>query len=93
MAPEQFLGEPADARTDQFAFCVALYEALFKRAPFAGRSFDELRANVIGGRLRSPPQAQVSHRRRQAVCRGLSGRREARFRTMRSLIAALDIDS
>src|SRR5262249_12855097 len=28
MAPEQFQGHAADAQTDQFSFCVALYEAL-----------------------------------------------------------------
>jgi serine/threonine protein kinase len=29
MAPEQMRGEPGDGRADQFAFCVALQEALF----------------------------------------------------------------
>ena len=33
MAPEQFRQEPADARTDQFSFCVALHEALFGVRP------------------------------------------------------------
>jgi serine/threonine protein kinase len=34
MAPEQFRGRPADARTDQFSFCVALYRALYGQQPF-----------------------------------------------------------
>src|SRR5688572_28765310 len=29
MAPEQLRGRPADARSDQFSFCVTLYEALY----------------------------------------------------------------
>jgi serine/threonine-protein kinase len=34
MAPEQFRGRPADARADQFSFCVALYRALYGQQPF-----------------------------------------------------------
>jgi serine/threonine protein kinase len=34
MAPEQFRGRPADDRSDQFSFCVALYRALYGQAPF-----------------------------------------------------------
>ncbi|MFO0724321.1 MAG: serine/threonine-protein kinase [Myxococcota bacterium] len=34
MAPEQFEAGPVDARTDQFAWAVALYEALYRRHPF-----------------------------------------------------------
>src|SRR5688572_9102741 len=35
MSPEQLSGLPLDHRTDQFAFCVALYEALYGERPFA----------------------------------------------------------
>ncbi|MBC8069290.1 MAG: serine/threonine protein kinase, partial [Deltaproteobacteria bacterium] len=34
MAPEQLRGDTVDARSDQFAFCVALFEALWLRHPF-----------------------------------------------------------
>ena len=34
MAPEQLLGQPTSARTDQFAFGVLLYEMLTGRHPF-----------------------------------------------------------
>lgn len=37
MAPELFAGRPAEAATDQFAFCVSLFESLVGRRPFAGR--------------------------------------------------------
>ncbi len=44
MAPELLTGERASARSDQFAFCVALHEALHGTRPFLGRGVDELRA-------------------------------------------------
>jgi eukaryotic-like serine/threonine-protein kinase len=42
MAPEQLVGAKADVASDQFAFCVTLYEALFGRRPFPGTSRSEL---------------------------------------------------
>src|SRR5262245_34192605 len=35
MAPEQRDGLPLDARTDQYSFCLALYEGLYGERPFA----------------------------------------------------------
>src|SRR5213075_2225922 len=36
MSPEQFRRQPLDARADQFSFCVALHEALYRRRPELG---------------------------------------------------------
>jgi len=55
MAPEQHLGERADARSDQFAFCVSLYHALYKAWPFDGKSAPALADAVICGRMSPPP--------------------------------------
>ncbi len=53
MSPEQLTGKPADARSDQFSFCVAMYEALYRVRPFAGTTLDELRASVFKGDLQA----------------------------------------
>src|SRR5262249_58431809 len=37
MSPEQQRAKATDARTDQFSFCVALYEALYGASPFPSR--------------------------------------------------------
>src|SRR5262249_4196335 len=55
MAPEQHLGRPVDHRTDQFSFCVALYEALYRQSPFGGTIPAERAAAVIQGDVRPPP--------------------------------------
>src|SRR5262245_55209628 len=51
MAPEQHLGDPCDARADQFAWGVALYEALTRRHPIEGDA-REMRRAAIEGRVR-----------------------------------------
>ncbi|MCA9651884.1 MAG: serine/threonine protein kinase [Myxococcales bacterium] len=55
MAPEQESGAVANARSDQFSFCVALYEALYGYPPFAGDTISEYRDNVRRGRVLDPP--------------------------------------
>ena len=56
MAPEQHLARGVDARSDQFAFCVTLYECLYNQRPFVGDTQAELTMNVIEGRLLPPPR-------------------------------------
>jgi tetratricopeptide (TPR) repeat protein/predicted Ser/Thr protein kinase len=93
MAPEQHRGREADAKSDQFSFCVALYEALYGERPFAGRTLDELRAAVLAGRVRPAPRgARVPGWLRRVLGRGLSVAPEGRFASMAALLAALGHD-
>jgi serine/threonine protein kinase len=93
MAPEQFVGGNVDPRTDQFNFCVALYEALYGERPFAGASLDELSDEVCAGRVKPPPPgSKVSRALRAIVLRGLSVRPGDRFATMDELIRELGRD-
>ncbi|EDM81830.1 serine/threonine kinase family protein [Plesiocystis pacifica SIR-1] len=55
MAPEQFRGERSDARTDQFAFGVTLYRAVYRKRPFRGDTLAALSESVCAGRLVTPP--------------------------------------
>ncbi len=90
MAPEQMRGEPADERSDQFSFCVALYEALCGHRPFAGENLAELKAAVEAGLQGNPSAlAQLSSPLRAALVRGLASDPERRFSDMGQLLDAL----
>jgi serine/threonine protein kinase len=93
MAPEQHLGGAADERADQFAFCVSLYYTLFRAFPFGGATTDELRENVLLGRLREPPPgATLPRHLKQVLVKGLAARPEDRHPSMGALLAALAAD-
>jgi predicted Ser/Thr protein kinase len=93
MAPEQFTGGNVDPRTDQFNYCVALYEALYGQRPFPGKSFDELGDNVCDGKIRpAPPGTRVSRELRAIVLRGLAVRPGDRYPTMDALLDELGRD-
>lgn len=90
MAPEQHEGQIADARSDQFAFSVAMYHALYGEYPFAGKTAIALADAVIEGRLEKPPRgAHVPARLRKIVLRGLSTKREQRYPSMDAMLADL----
>ncbi|PCC72767.1 Serine/threonine protein kinase [Nannocystis exedens] len=91
MAPEQFMRIPADARSDQFSFCVALYEALFGRRPFVGETVDELRQSVLLGKVLPPPVlTMVPQWLQDLTMRGLARDPTRRFPSMDALLAELD---
>jgi tetratricopeptide (TPR) repeat protein/predicted Ser/Thr protein kinase len=93
MAPEQFSGQATDARTDQFSFCVALYEALYGQRPFAGDTLNGLMTAVAAGTVRDAPAgAKVPAWLRRILLRGLQPSPELRFPSLETLLAALQPD-
>jgi tRNA A-37 threonylcarbamoyl transferase component Bud32 len=93
MAPEQFNAEATDARTDQFSFCVALYEALYGQRPFAGRHVSDVMKSVLAGKVTPPPaKTTVPVWLRRIVQRGLEVAPERRFPSMNALVDALEDD-
>ena len=94
MAPEQHLGNPVDARSDQFSFCVVLWESLYGLRPFRGESATTTAVNVVKGLLQEPPKGSgVPGWLRRVVGRGLSLDAADRFPNMHALIGELRRDS
>ncbi len=94
MAPEQHLAQPTEPRTDQYAFCSSLFEALYGYRAFAGERIDELRLNVLEGRVEPAPRyTAVPSSVHKALVRGLSVDPEDRFPTMEALLADLALPS
>jgi serine/threonine protein kinase len=90
MAPEQHLGERADARSDQFGFCVALYQAIYRALPFPAEDLRTLSLAIVTGRHTPPPMVPgVPERLRRLVVRGLSVNPEVRHPDMDTLLAEL----
>ena len=94
MAPEQFHGELADARSDQFGFCVSLYEALYGERPFAGDTVGVLAVELLEREaIRSPPKRSgVPSWVRAIVVRGLAKQPDERWPSMEPLLDALSHD-
>lgn len=93
MAPEQYAAKPSDPRTDQFNFCVTLYETLYGERPFSGDNRAALVAACTSGSVRpAPPSTLVPQWIREVVVRGLAAAPEQRWPSMEVLLAALAHD-
>ncbi|MFO7566265.1 MAG: serine/threonine-protein kinase [Enhygromyxa sp.] len=88
MAPERLAGHENDERSDQFAFCVALWEALAGANPFVG---DDPLARYRSI-LRGPPRTDLGIARQTAASieRGMAFERDDRFSTMDELLRELE---
>jgi len=91
MAPEQHMGQPATEKSDQFSFCVSLYEALYDASPFDCSSLLALTDAVTHGTIREPPAgSHVPAALLQIITRGLAVDPQRRFPSMPALLAALE---
>ena len=86
MPPETLAGTDADARADQFSFCVALFEAMCDVRPFAGATIDELAAAARKG-VTVPRRLPRGLRR--ILARGLASEPASRFDSMTTVAREL----
>ncbi len=87
MAPEQHTGDTLGPAVDQYAFCVALWEALCGTPPFSG-------TQMVQAKRRGPPtwpREDVPRRLVEVLVRGLQPQPTRRWPQMSSLLSALEI--
>ncbi|MEM9463678.1 MAG: tetratricopeptide repeat protein [Myxococcota bacterium] len=91
MAPEQHQGHDVDERGDQYSFCVALWETLYDRRPFAGSSPAQLLEAKLNTQPIAPDHGQAVPRwLHDVVRRGLSPEPAARYDSMVTMLRELD---
>ncbi|MCH9688726.1 MAG: serine/threonine-protein kinase [Deltaproteobacteria bacterium] len=82
MAPEQQRGEPCGPQTDQFGFCVALFESLHGRLPLVS-AYPEQNAG------HAPATGRIPRALHRLLARGLSANPDDRHPSMRELVDQL----
>jgi eukaryotic-like serine/threonine-protein kinase len=91
MSPEQFTGEPVDARSDLFSAAIVLYQMLTGCRPFAGASQAEVMRQVMHDTPRAPCAVNpaLPPAFDDLLMRALSRRPSARFQTAALFVDAL----
>jgi hypothetical protein len=86
MAPEQLLGQPTSARTDQFAFGVLLYEMLTGRHPFGSGGLPTTIAKTLAA---YPDKPEIDAELWSIISRAIEKNPDDRFPATKDLVAAL----
>lgn len=91
MAPEQYATGTPDPRSDQFSYCVALWEALFGRRPFESGSILDLMMRLRAGPPPEVPRgSNVPGWLERLLRRGLSRKPDERFPSMTELLSRIE---
>ncbi len=91
MGPEQLDGTAVDARSDIYAFCVALYEAVYGELPFGSTSLLAHYQEKKSGAIHAPSApGDVPARVRRLLLVGLRPQPENRYASMEELLRGLD---
>ena len=92
MAPEQLFGRAVTEQSDQFSFCVALYEALYGTRPFSGKSISQIEQCILKDEVVFPEKSGVPRYLTQILARGLSKKAKDRYPSMEALLDKLKHD-
>ncbi|MEM6996646.1 MAG: serine/threonine-protein kinase, partial [Myxococcota bacterium] len=92
MAPEQHTGGLATAKSDQYSFCVALYEGLYGERPFPRVAVPKLARLKKRRKLREPPAGvRIPGWLRRVVLKGLSPEPDDRYPSIEALLDKLHV--
>jgi len=90
MSPEHQRGLDVDARSDQFSFCVVMWEALNGERPFGEGPREKLLARMRTGQIKPFRNREVACRVRVALRRGLAWAPHDRHESMEALLEAIN---
>ena len=92
MPPEQARGEKVDARADQFALAVTLFEAVTGQLPWKGHAALEIVSEILKGTPRTMREVgcPAPEPLEAVAARGFARDRDARYPTMGAFVDALE---
>ena len=91
MSPEQAEAKTPDARSDQFSFCICLWEGLYGKRPFTGTSVTEVTQALLHSPLPPRPRGtKVPSWLHAVLVRGLERDPARRYPSMEALLLDLD---
>jgi tetratricopeptide (TPR) repeat protein/predicted Ser/Thr protein kinase len=89
MAPEQHERRQLTPAADQYAFCIALHEAIYGERPFSGTNLYQLK---LEGPVMPPLRRDVPGRVARAIHRGMAPAPAGRHGSMDALLRELQLD-